>query len=85
MTALPHQPDSERWPAKGDWMIFLAKNGYPFELGAAMELFTVGQALLVEDCNVQSWSHRVKFVGIPDWFNGVMFKRTSEVPLEDRK
>lgn len=80
----PAAPEPTPWPTKGDWMIFLGKNGYPFELEAAMKLFTIGQALLVEDCNVESWSHSVKFVGIPGRFNGVMFKRTSEVPSTHR-
>lgn len=62
-----------RWPDKGDCMIFLGENGYPHELAAAMKIFKVGKAYLVEDCEVGDWCHHISFVGIPGRFNGVMF------------
>lgn len=76
-------PETKRWPTKGDTMKFLGKNGYPFELEAASKLFNVGQALIVEDCRVENWSHSVKFVGVPGCYNGVMFELCS-VPSTDR-
>lgn len=63
----------QKWPAKGDKMKFLGKNGYEFELRDAMNKFLVGEDYEVEKCNVQAWSHSVKFVGREGWYNGVMF------------
>lgn len=68
-------PRRSEWPTKGDHMTFLGKNGYEFELRDALNKFEVGKEYEVEDCNVQSWSHSVKFVGMEGWYNGVMFSR----------
>ena len=72
------RPEPYRWPAKGDWMKFLGKNGYDFEREAALKIFEVDETYIVEDCYVQSWSHSVKFYGIPGRFNGVMFERVEQ-------
>lgn len=56
-------------------MTFLGKNGYDFEREEALKIFTVGQKYLVENCDVQSWSHSIKFDDIKGRFNGVMFER----------
>lgn len=71
------RPDQARsiWPAKGDKMKFLGQNGYEFELREARNRFEVGKEYEVEDCNVQNWSHSVKFAGMEGWYNGVMFER----------
>lgn len=66
--------EPKRWPRKDDWMKFLGKNGYEFELKAALEIFDTDEKYLVEDCNVGNWSHSVKFCGIDGWHNGVMFE-----------
>ena len=61
------------WPEAGDFMRFLGKNGYDFELQRAITVFTVGDEYEVEDCKVHSWSHAIKLKGIDGRWNGVMF------------
>jgi hypothetical protein len=71
--------ESQReWPAKGDRMRFLGENGYDHELKAALKVFDIGREYEVVDCDVQSWSHSISFVGISGRFNGVMFALSSE-------
>lgn len=69
-----------RWPAKGDKMKFMGQNGYEFELREALNKFEVGKEYEVESCNVQSWSHSIKFDSMEGWYNGVMFERAPEQP-----
>lgn len=80
----PAKPEPTRWPTKGDWMTFLGKNGYDHELTEALRIFKVGQQYRVLECNVQSWSHSVRFEDVVGWYNGVMFERTSELPSTPR-
>ncbi len=72
-------PTTKRWPAKGDWMTFLGRSGYEFELTAARNRFEIGKQYLVEECNVQSFSHSIKFDCMEGWFNGVMFELASPI------
>lgn len=72
------KPERSPWPAKGDRMMFLGRNGYEFELKEALNRFAIGKEYIVEDCNVQSWSHSVKFDGMEGWYNGVMFGRVAD-------
>jgi hypothetical protein len=72
----------KRWPSKGDWMTFLGRNGYEFELTEALDIFKVGEKYQVQDCDVQNWSHSIKFAGVPGRFNGVMFAAVSPCPQE---
>lgn len=72
------KPEPARWPAKGDLMTFLGKNGYERELTEALRIFKVGQQYRVLECNVQSWSHSVRFEDVAGWYNGVMFERVSD-------
>lgn len=74
-SCLPAAPEPFRWPAKGDLMTFLGKNGYEMELTEALRIFKVGQQYRVLECNVQSWSHSVRFEDVAGWYNGVMFER----------
>jgi len=71
-------PEPTVWPAKGDLMIFLGKNGYERELTEALRIFKVGQQYRVLECNVQSWSHSVRFEDVAGWYNGVMFERVTD-------
>jgi hypothetical protein len=72
--ALTLEDERPKWPAKGCWMRFLGKNGYEFQLKEARNRFEVGKEYLVEECNVQSWSHSIKFDAMEGWYNGVMFE-----------
>lgn len=63
------------WPFKGDRMTFLGKNGYDYELVAAMKVFEVGKEYEVADCEVGDWHHTISFVGVDGRWNGVMFDR----------
>jgi len=64
-----------RWPRAGDKMTFLGKNGYDYELQAAMKIFEVGAEYTVRGCDVGDWRHTISFEGKPGHFNGVMFAR----------
>jgi len=68
---------AERWPTKGDRMIFLNEHGYPEQRKRAAKAFEVGKEYEVDACDVGDWSHSVRFVGVEGWHNGVMFKRVS--------
>jgi len=72
---LPAKPEPARWPAKGDTMTFIGKNGYPYQLEAALKIFTPGEKYRVHDCEVGDFSHSIEFVGVKGRFNGVMFER----------
>lgn len=61
------------WPSQGDKMTFLGKNGYDFERERALKIFAVGHEYEVENIEVHSWSHDIKFVGVEGRWNGVMF------------
>lgn len=65
----------EHWPQAGDLMRFLNANGYPRERENAAEVLSTNCWYEVEDCDVQEWSHTVKFKGVDGRFNGVMFER----------
>jgi len=81
------KPITERsqWPAKGDLMTFLGKNGYPFELEEAKKIFVVGNSYEVHDCDVGDWHHSIQFVGVKGRFNGVMFERVADSsPVETK-
>lgn len=71
------KPERPKWPVKGDVMTFLGKNGYPFELEAALKIFTPGEKYRVHDCHVGGWSHSIQFDGVKGRFNGVMFELCS--------
>lgn len=64
---------AKQWPEPGDEMEFLASNGYPAELEHAMTIFTKGQILTVESCEVGGFDHRITFKGVKGRWNGVMF------------
>ncbi len=63
-----------RWPAAGDKMRFLGKNGYDAELERALDTFEIGAVLTVKDCRVGGWEHSVAFEGVQGRWNGVMFE-----------
>ncbi len=84
-----HKPEQEtprlseltRWPARGDKMIFLGKNGYESELKEALLKFVVNREYTVKSCDVQSWSHSIVFEEVAGHFNGVMFAQlTPDTP-----
>ena len=62
------------WPRPSNKMRFLAANGYDHEREIALKIFTKGQVLTVENCDVGDWSHSVAFKGFPGRYNGVMFE-----------
>lgn len=63
------------WPNKGDWYRFLGKNGSEHERKEAQAIFVIGRPYKVENCDVGPFDHKIKFIGIPGQFNGVMFKK----------
>lgn len=74
------------WPAPGDKMKFLGKNGYDHQLTEALGIFVIGNEYEVEDCDVGDWSHSIKFRGVSGRYNGVMFERVSDSsPTSNRK
>jgi hypothetical protein len=63
------------WPKSGDKMRFLAKNGYDYQLEAALDVFEPDAVVTVKRCIVHDWSHEVEFAELPGkLWNGVMFK-----------
>lgn len=66
--------EAQRWPRKGDLMVFRGKNGHDFEIKEALAIFTVGLPYRVHHCDVEAWRHSVQFDGVKGCFNGVMFE-----------
>lgn len=75
----PAKREPTRWPAKGDLMTFVGKNGYPHQLEAALKIFTPGEKYRVHKCDVGDFSHSIEFDGVKGWFNGVMFELASPI------
>lgn len=67
---------------KGRKVFFLNYNGYDSELERARKYFDKGQILTVEEIEVGRSSSNVKFEGVDEWFNTVMFEDLEEVNHE---
>lgn len=66
--------DLSGWPSNGDFVTFLGKNGYEYQLSEAMKVFNVGQEYEILDCVVSMSSSYYVFKGIPGTWNTVMFR-----------
>jgi hypothetical protein len=69
------------WPAPGDHMHFLGRNGYDYDLKTAKEVFEIGKTYVVKNIDIGDWRHTIAFEGVDGRWNGVMFEQV-EAPEE---
>jgi hypothetical protein len=74
---------SKPWPAKGDKMVFLDRNGYDVERETARRVMQEGDVLTVKEFRLAAFSSSIVFEEVNGRFNSVMFDFAEPAKLEE--